>query len=194
MLHCRYHTLIWVVELYCVVVASYTMPQSFFEVRRCVVRHTLTSDVNEFLPCSWKYVLLMSWCFNFDDFPLFDKLTDIKIEPSTLLVESRDWFSAKQPCISSVSRIGTISKTPSECAPSIPSGFAVTRSLPYSCFIDLLCELLMMTSPHLHESGLAINTVSSVNICLVLIPRILLALSLLVPIRPRFLVFLPQAS
>ena len=109
MLHCRFHTLIWVVELYCVVDASCTMPHSFFEVRRCVVRHTLKSDVNEFLPCSWKYVLLMSWCFNFDDFPLIDKLTDIKIEPSTWLVESRDWFSAKQPCISSVSRIGTIS-------------------------------------------------------------------------------------
>ena len=48
----------------------------------------------------WKYALLMSLCLNFNDFPLFDKLTDIMIETSTLLVESTD---------SSVSYIGTTS-------------------------------------------------------------------------------------
>ena len=55
------------------------------------------SDANESLHCSWKYALLMSQCFNFNDFTLFDKLTDIMIEPSTLLVESTDWSSAKHP-------------------------------------------------------------------------------------------------
>ena len=70
-------------------------------------------------------------------FLLFDKLTDITIEPSTLLVEFTDWLSALQPCTSSVSRIGTISQTLSGCAPSIfscsfshrqPSLFLLHRS------------------------------------------------------------------
>ena len=45
----------------------------------------------------WKYALLMSIC---KDFSLFDKLTDIMIDTSTLLIESAD---------SSVSCIGTVS-------------------------------------------------------------------------------------
>ena len=40
----------------------------------------------------------MSQYFNFNDFPLFSKLTDIKFEPSTLLVETTDWSSAKLMC------------------------------------------------------------------------------------------------
>ena len=117
-----------------------------------------------------------------------------RFSPAPCLLSLQTGFSAEQPCISSVSRIGKISQTPFECAPPIPSGFAVARSLPYSCFIDLLCELLMMTSLHLHESGLAINTVSSADIGPVVIPRILLALSKLVPIRARCLVLKSQAS
>ena len=47
-LHCRYRTLIWVVEQHRVV-CFYTVPHSSFEVRSCV-RHTQRSDVYEFSP------------------------------------------------------------------------------------------------------------------------------------------------
>ena len=57
-LHCRYHTLIWVVEPYCVVFAFHTVPHSPFEVQRCV-RHTLWSDVNELPQWSGNMVC---WC------------------------------------------------------------------------------------------------------------------------------------
>ena len=57
-LYCLCHTLIWIVEQCSRCVCFHTVPHSSFEVRRCV-QHTLRSDVNEFLPCSWKYVLLM---------------------------------------------------------------------------------------------------------------------------------------
>ena len=116
------------------------------------------------------------------------------IEPSTLLVESTDWSSAAIRATSLCLALGQWNKPPSECTPSISSYSEVVRDFPYSCFIDLLCELLIVTSLHLHESELAINTVSSVNVCLVVIPRILLALSKLVPIRARFPVVKSQAS
>ena len=145
-----------------------------------------------FFPVPGEYVLLMSLCFNSSDFPLFDKLTDITIEPSTLFVESTDWvFSVHFVCISHWDNL--IIHLLNVLHQSHPFS-SVTRSLPYSCFIDLLCELLMMTSHNLHKSGLAINTMSSVNVCLVVITRILLALSRLVPIRARFLVLKSQVG
>ena len=111
----------------------------------------------------------------------------------------------RHPCISSVSHIETFSYTPPECTPSTFSCSEVVHNFPYSCFIDLLCDFLNVRdwSCHepLHQSRLAINTTSqnsitrfSVDVCLVVIPRILLAHLGLVPIRARLPVLNSQAS
>ena len=80
---------------------------------------------------------------------------------------------------------------PSKRSPSISSCSAVERNRTYSCFMDLLCDFsARVTVCHepLHQTGLAINTRSSVDTFLNVIPRILLALSRLVPNQAIFLV------
>ena len=144
------------------------------------------------LSCSWKYALLMSWCFNFNDFTLFEKLTDILIEPSTLLVESTNWSCARRLCNSSVCRIGTISQAPSGCAPSIPSIF-FSYTQPFS--------FQLHRSPLVSSSAWGLVTPRAFarvrarshhqifrQISIVDLPRILLILSGLFPSQVRFLV------
>ena len=133
---------------------------------------------------SWKYALLMSPCFTSND-----KLADILTETSTLLVESTDSsmedVCATRPCLALEQ-----SHKHSECTPSISSCSSVERNRIYSCFIDLLCELHSM-GPVLPRAFAPLQARDQhqifSKISIVVIPRILLALSRFGPNQVRFL-------
>ena len=124
------------------------------------------------------------------------------IEPNTLIVESTD-SSLKDVCATLL--CGTrgvicanrlclaLEQSHKHLLNVLHQSLPVPQSNAYSYFIDLLGDFLSMWDwlchEPLHQSVLAINTRSSVDIFLIVIPSIFLALSRrLVPNQAKFLV------
>ena len=184
-LHCHSHILIWSVEHCCVVFCLCTVPHSSFEVQRCV-QHTLWSDVHEFLHCSQDVCSADVVVFHFND-----KLANIMTETNTLLVEP------------------TNSSTKDVCATRL----CLALEQSHKHIRNVLHRSLLVHQSNAIELILA-SSISSVSssawrlvmprvfapiqardqhqifrkISIVVTPRILLALSRLIPNQARFLV------
>ena len=139
---------------------------------------------------------MLCWCRSvsiFNDFTLLDEFTDIKIGPSKLLVESTDYLA--QDIRHTHSRLYSINLFLFRSRTQL-SLFLLHRSplwFPqYERMVMSRAFAPFQARDQHHFSTLI--TRFSVDVCPVVIPRILLALPGLVPIRARLPVLNWQAS